>query len=91
MKILLGFRGCLGFSDPKQGITPSKTQQHNTTMTALINSTFSATGLTFHSATNTVWRAVSHSVTGTSQVELVGEPDDITDEEWAEIGLLELA
>jgi len=77
--------------DVKQGMTPSKTQQHHTTMTALINSTFSATGLTFHAATNTVWRAVSHSVTGTSQVELVGEPDDITDTEWATIGTLVLA
>jgi hypothetical protein len=60
-------------------------------MTALINSTFSSTGLTFHPATNTVWRAVSHSVTGTSQVELVGEPDDITEQEWAAIGTLVLA
>jgi hypothetical protein len=57
-------------------------------MTANINSTFSPTGLTFHPPTNTVWRAISHSVTGTSQVELVGDPNDISDEEWAMIGCL---
>jgi hypothetical protein len=60
-------------------------------MTALINSTFSSNGLTYHAATDTVWRAVSHSVTGTSQVELVGTPWDITEQEWATIGTLVLA
>ena len=63
-----------------------------TTTYASAYSTFSPAGLTYHSATDTVYRVAGEStVLGTVPVALVGTPWDITAEEWAEIGVLDFA